>query len=73
MGPRVGLDAVVKRKFPSPCRELNLGRPARSPACHTSTSIREFSISLMGTDEDYQMFYNNTNKCTIIQYDVPLM
>jgi hypothetical protein len=31
VGPRVGLDAVVKRKIPTSCREWNLGRPAREP------------------------------------------
>jgi len=30
MGPRAGLDAVVKRKNPRPCRQLNPGRPTRS-------------------------------------------
>jgi hypothetical protein len=30
MGPRAGLDAVVKRRIPSPCRELNPDRPGRS-------------------------------------------
>jgi hypothetical protein len=30
MGPRTGLDPVVKRKIPSPCRESNPDRPARS-------------------------------------------
>jgi hypothetical protein len=28
--PRVGLNAVARRKSPSPCRESNPGRPARS-------------------------------------------
>jgi len=26
--PRAGLDAVARRKNPSPCRESNAGRPA---------------------------------------------
>jgi hypothetical protein len=30
VGRRAGLDAVAKRKIPSPCRESNLGRPVRS-------------------------------------------
>jgi hypothetical protein len=30
VGPRAGLDAVARRKYPIPCRESNLGRPARS-------------------------------------------
>jgi hypothetical protein len=30
MGPRAGLDMVVKRKGPSPCRESNPDRPAHS-------------------------------------------
>jgi len=30
VGPRAGLDAVEKREIPSPCRELNPDRPARS-------------------------------------------
>jgi len=30
MGPRVGLDAVVRRETPFPCRESNPGLPARS-------------------------------------------
>jgi hypothetical protein len=29
MGPRVGLNAVAKRKIPSPCLESNPDRPAR--------------------------------------------
>jgi hypothetical protein len=28
VGPRAGLDAVVKRKIPSPCRNSKFGRPA---------------------------------------------
>jgi len=31
---RAGLDAVVKRKIPSPCRDLNPDHPARSPALY---------------------------------------
>jgi hypothetical protein len=27
VGPRAGLDAVVRRKIPNPCREPNPGRP----------------------------------------------
>jgi hypothetical protein len=30
VGPRAGLDAVVKGKSPCPCGELNPGRPARN-------------------------------------------
>jgi len=30
VGPRIGLDAVVKRKIPSLRRDLNSDRPARS-------------------------------------------
>jgi hypothetical protein len=30
MGPKAGLDAVVKGKIPSPFRESNLGIPALS-------------------------------------------
>jgi hypothetical protein len=30
-GPRAGLDAVVKREIPSPCRDSNPDHPARSP------------------------------------------
>jgi hypothetical protein len=30
VGPRAGLDAVVKRKILIPYRESNLGRPARN-------------------------------------------
>jgi hypothetical protein len=30
VGPRVGLDALVKGKYSSPCRESNPGLPARS-------------------------------------------
>jgi len=30
MGPRAGLDAVVNRKIPSPCRESNPDCPAPS-------------------------------------------
>jgi len=32
VGPRTSLDAVVKRKIPSPYRELNASHPARSLA-----------------------------------------
>jgi hypothetical protein len=31
VGPRAVLDAVVKRKIPSPCRDSNPDHPARSP------------------------------------------
>jgi hypothetical protein len=34
VGSRADLDAVVKRKIPSPRRESNPGRPARSPALY---------------------------------------
>jgi hypothetical protein len=34
VGPRAGLDAVKKRKIPFPWRELNSGRPARSPSLY---------------------------------------
>jgi hypothetical protein len=30
VGPRAGLEPVVKRKYPSACRESNRGRPVRS-------------------------------------------
>jgi hypothetical protein len=30
VGPRAGLDAVVKRKIPSPCQDSNPDHPARS-------------------------------------------
>jgi hypothetical protein len=30
VGPRVGLDAVVRIKYPYPYRESNAGRPVRS-------------------------------------------
>jgi len=30
VGPRDGLDAVVRRKIPNPCRESPPGRPARN-------------------------------------------
>jgi len=32
MGPRAGMDAMVKRKIPTPYRESNPHHPARSPA-----------------------------------------
>jgi hypothetical protein len=35
VGPRGGLDAVVKRKIPNPRRESNPDRPARSSADET--------------------------------------
>jgi len=34
MGLRIGLDAVVKRKIPSPCRDSNPAHSGRSPALH---------------------------------------
>jgi hypothetical protein len=45
VGPVVGLDTVSKRKIPSPCRDSNSDRPARSqslyqmsyPASYTHT------------------------------------
>jgi len=30
VGPAAGLNAVAKRKHPTPCRKSNLGHPARS-------------------------------------------
>jgi len=30
VGPRAGMEAVAKRKIPSPCRESNPGHPAPS-------------------------------------------
>jgi hypothetical protein len=35
VGPRVGLDAVVKRKVPSPRRESNPRTPIVQPVGHT--------------------------------------
>jgi hypothetical protein len=32
VGPRAGIDAVVKGKIPNPCRDSNSFHPARSPA-----------------------------------------
>jgi hypothetical protein len=32
--PRAGLDTVVKRKIPIPCRDSNLDHPAHSPALY---------------------------------------
>jgi len=37
VGPRGGLDAVVKRKTLSPCRESNPGRPSTLSATPTET------------------------------------
>jgi hypothetical protein len=34
VGPRAGMDAVVKRKIPSPRRESNPDRPARSQSVY---------------------------------------
>jgi hypothetical protein len=34
MGPRAGLDTVLKRKIPSPCRTQTPDHPARSPALY---------------------------------------
>jgi len=37
--PRAGLDAVTKRKNPSPFKDWNPGRPA-----HTLVTLRNFKI-----------------------------
>jgi hypothetical protein len=34
MGPRDGLDAAIRRKIPSTCRDSNPDNPARSPALY---------------------------------------
>jgi hypothetical protein len=58
--PRAGLDAVARRKNPSPCRESNAGRPARSlvtiltelpllPVCLLSNKILSLHILLVIT------------------------
>jgi len=39
VGPRVGLDTVVKRKIPSPFRDLNHDQPVRSPAINWAISV----------------------------------
>jgi hypothetical protein len=37
VGPRAVLDAVVKRKIPSPCRESNPRTPIVQPEAHLYT------------------------------------
>jgi hypothetical protein len=53
VGPRAVLDAVVKRKIPSPSRESNLepDRPARSPAL--------YRLSYRGSLLFYRVTYRN--------------
>jgi hypothetical protein len=58
MGPRVGLNAVEKRKKILPCWESNQGRPARSPSLKLSRllhlrvilkfSYEKFGVKLSG-------------------------
>jgi hypothetical protein len=43
MGPRVGLDAVVKRKIPTPCRDSNPHHPA-----HSRIKLYFFYVSILG-------------------------
>jgi hypothetical protein len=38
MGPRTGLEAVLKRKFPSPCRESNPRTPVVQPVAQPYTT-----------------------------------
>jgi hypothetical protein len=40
VGPRTGLDAVVNRRNPCPCRESNPSRPARSLVTMITELIR---------------------------------
>jgi hypothetical protein len=37
MGPKAGLDAVAKRKIPTPCRESNPRTPIVQPAAQRYT------------------------------------
>jgi hypothetical protein len=37
VGPRAGLNAVVKRKIPSPCRESNPRTPIVNPTAQSYT------------------------------------
>jgi hypothetical protein len=45
VGPRAGLDAVVKRKNPRTCRKSNPGLPARSLVTYTDWAIPDPSKS----------------------------
>jgi hypothetical protein len=45
MGPRAGLDAVVKRKIPYSCWESNTGRPFCSSVITLTELHQLFSIS----------------------------
>jgi hypothetical protein len=62
VGPRAFLDAVVKRKIPSPCRESNRSRPARSPL----TILTELSRLL----QNFRTIYKLLTLCTCIR-EVP--
>jgi hypothetical protein len=45
VGHRAGLNAVVKRKIPNPCRELNPDCPARSLAAILTAPFNMFSLA----------------------------
>jgi hypothetical protein len=47
VGPRAVLDAVVKRKIPSPRRELNPINPTVQPAAYSL-----YRLSYHGSDDD---------------------
>jgi hypothetical protein len=50
VGPRAGLDAVAKRKIPSPFRESNSDHPAYNPP-----------LSYPGSNDDDDDYDNTTN------------
>jgi hypothetical protein len=46
VGPTAGLDAVVKRKIPSPYREMNPNRPSRSQTLYRLSYLGSTSVNI---------------------------
>jgi hypothetical protein len=70
VGLRDGLDAVAKRKIPSPCRESNPDRPARSLV---AMSLNYSSFSLNSAISEISWHLLRLNMCDIwIQNKSPL-
>jgi hypothetical protein len=60
VGPRAGLNAVAKRKIPSPCGESNSDRPVRSLV----TILTELSRFLMGYGSEKKIPWPCSNSKT---------
>jgi hypothetical protein len=62
VGSRVDLDAVAKRKFPSPCWESKVGRATRSLMRKTQNMLRMKPLGYLGFFPTQSHLFNWTYK-----------